>query len=46
MQLLVDNQEYQTINVAGEMLMDRKHPLDHRAFSTYDSIELTSDFVK
>ncbi len=46
MQLLIDNKEHQTVNIAGEMLMDRRHSLDLRAVSTYDSIELTSDFVK
>ncbi|MEM6610909.1 MAG: hypothetical protein AAF652_01385 [Cyanobacteria bacterium P01_C01_bin.72] len=46
MQLWIDNKEYQTVNITGEMLMDRKHPLNHRAVSTYDAIELTSDFVR
>lgn len=46
MQLLIDNKEHQTVNIAGEMLMDKRRSLDLRAVSTYDSIELTSDFVK
>jgi hypothetical protein len=46
MQLLIDNQKYQTIEIEGEFLMDVKHPLNHRAISTKDFIDLTSDFVK
>ena len=46
MQLLIDNKEHQTVNITGEMLMDERHSADLRAVSTYDSIELSSDFVK
>lgn len=46
MQLLIDNQKYQTVKIEGEMLMDRKKSLNHRAVSTTDSIDLTSDFIK
>ncbi|MEM8723594.1 MAG: hypothetical protein AAGE84_30665 [Cyanobacteria bacterium P01_G01_bin.39] len=46
MQLLVDNQKYQLIQIEGEMLMDKNKFLDHRAVSTTDSIDLTSDFIK
>ena len=45
-QLLIDNQKCQTIKIQGELLMDVRHPLDHKAISTTDSINLTSDFVK
>ncbi len=45
-QLLIDNTEYQTIQIKGELLMDVKHPQNHRAISTTDLIDLTSDFVK
>ncbi len=45
-QLIVDNQEHQIVEIQGEMLVDRRHPLSHRAISTTDSIDLTSDFVK
>lgn len=46
MQLLVDNQKYQLIKIEGEMLIDKNKFLDHRAVSTTDSIDLTSDFIK
>ena len=46
MRLSIDNKEDRTVNIAGEILTDRKHPLGHRGILTYDSIELTSDFVK
>ena len=46
MQLFVDNKEYQTVNIAGEMLMDRKDSRNLRAVSTFDSIDLTSNFIK
>jgi hypothetical protein len=45
-QLLIDNQKHQTIEIEGELLIDRKHPLNHRAISTKDFIDLTSEFVK
>ena len=45
-QLIIDNQKQQIIEIQGEMLVDRKHPLNHRAISTTDIIELTSDLVK
>ena len=45
-QLLIDDKEYQTIKIDGELLMDVKHPDNHRAISTTDFIDLTSDFVK
>ena len=46
MQLLIDNQKYQTVKIEGEMLMDKKKSFNHRAVSTTDSIDLTSDFIK
>jgi len=46
MQLSIDNKEDRIVNIAGEMLTNRPHPLGYRGISTYDSIELTSDFVK
>ena len=45
-QLLINNKKHQTIKIEGEFLMDVRHPLDHRAISTTDLIDLTSDFVK
>ncbi len=45
-QLLIDDKEYQTIKIDGELLMDVKHPYNHRAISTTDFIYLTSYFVK
>lgn len=45
-QLLVDNQKEQIVKIEGELLMDARHPLNHRAISTTDLIDLTSDFVK
>lgn len=45
-QLIVDNQEQQIIEIQGEMLVDRRHPLNHRAISTTDIIDITSDLVK
>lgn len=45
-QLIIDNREQQIIEIQGEMLMDRRHPLNHRAISTTDIIDITSDLVK
>lgn len=45
-QLLIDNKKHQTIKIEGELLMDVKHPLNHKAISTTDFIDLTSNFVK
>jgi hypothetical protein len=45
-QLVIDNREERIIEIEGEFLMDVKHPLNHRAISTTDLIDLTSDFVK
>jgi hypothetical protein len=44
--LLIDNQKKQIIEIEGEFLMDVRHPLNYRAISTTDLIELTSEFVK
>ena len=46
MQLLIDNQKYQTIKIEGDMLTDKRHPLDFRGVTTFDSVDLTSDFIK
>ena len=46
MRLSIDNKEDCIVKIAGQMLTDRPHPLGYRGISTYDSIELTSDFVK
>ena len=45
-QLLIDNQTYQTIKIEGEMLTDTRHPLDFRGVTTFDPVDLTSDFIK
>ena len=45
-QLLIDNKTHKVLVVEGEFIMDRKHPLGHRAISTKDTVDLTSEFVK
>jgi hypothetical protein len=44
--LFINNQVYQTIKIDGEFIMDVQHPLGHRAISTKDQVDITSDFVK
>jgi hypothetical protein len=45
-ELIIDGKVHQTIQLEGEFLMDVRHPSGHRAISTIDRVDLTSEFVK
>ena len=45
-QVLVDNEVQEVIEINGEYLFDRRHPLGYRAISTEDKVTLTKELVK
>ncbi len=45
-QLFIDDESNNLVEIEGELIMDRKHPQGHRAISTRDKVDLTSEFVK
>jgi hypothetical protein len=45
-ELRIDGQVHQTIELEGEFLMDVRHPSGHRAISTIDRVDLTSECIK
>ena len=45
-QLFIDNKVHKIIEIEGELIMDRKHPQGHRAISTRDKVDLTSEFIR
>jgi hypothetical protein len=44
--IIVDGRVHQIIELEGEFLMDVRHPSGHRAISTIDKVDLTSEFVR
>jgi hypothetical protein len=44
--LLVDGKISQIVEIDGEFMMNIRHPDGHRAISTKNPVDLTSEFVK